>query len=204
MDSLIVTFCEDRRSWLIVIAGTLGLCLVLVLPAVDEYLAVSVEKSDIADQLALAEESAQLLDGFEQRRAEQELVVADQLAKTLNEDNEAEYRDTIVKMVRETGCQLRRIQIAKPTFRDWGDGDTPLEGTLGKGIQPTGFKLERRQIMLSLAGPSASVRQLIESFEKQEMQVHVQAIDLRPQGDGRRVELSMELWYFTLKRPTPA
>lgn len=200
MDDLIVKFCEDRRSWLFVTAVTLGLCLVFVLPCVDEYVAVCSEKTEVADQLALAKESAELLPGLEKRRAEQIATVNMQLGKTLCEENEAEYRNSVVKMVRETGCQLRRLNIGSPTSRDWGLGDDPLEKITNKKLQPSGFQLERRQVSLSLVGPSAGVRRLIERLEEQDKQVYVQAIELKPgTGDGRRVELTMELWYFTLK-----
>jgi hypothetical protein len=201
MDDLIVKFCEDRRSWMFVIAGTLGMSLVFVMPCVDEYVAVCAEKTEIAEKLRLATEAAKLLAGFEQRRAEQLVVVQERLGKTLNDQNEAEYRNTIVKLVRDAGCQLRRLNIATPTSRVWGQADDPLEKSARKNLQPSGFQLERRQINLSLVGHSANVRQLLERLENEDKQVYVQAIDLKPgAGDGRRVELSMELWYFTLKR----
>lgn len=201
MDDLIVKFCEDRRSWLFVIAGTLGLCLVFALPCVDEYLAVCEDKTTVEEKLALAEESAQLLAGFEQRRSEQSTVIGEQRDKTLNEENEADYRNTVVKLVRDSGCQLRRLNIGTPNSREWLDGDDPLEKTPNKKLKPTGFQLERRQVSLSLVGTSASVRRLIDKFEQYDKQVHVEGIELKPLGtDGRSVELTMDLWYFTLAR----
>ena len=203
MDDLIVKVCEDRRSWLFVIVGTLLLGLVFVMPAVDEYIALCSEKSEITDKLASAEESARLLPGYEKRYAEQASAAEEQRNKTLHEGNEADFRNTVVKLVRDSGCQLRRLNVSSPKVREWGQADNPLENTFNRKLKPTGFQLERRQVTLSLAGTAASVRRLVETFEKQDKQVHVQALDLRPSaGDGSRVELSLELWYFTLVRKT--
>lgn len=203
MDDLIVKFCEDRRSWLFVTAGTLGVCLLFVLPCVDDYVAVCREESDIAAELSTASQSAELLPGFEQRRAKQMAVVAERLNGTLHEENEADYRNAIVKMVRDARCQLRRLNIGAPASRDWGNEDNPLQKAAPKNLQPSGFQLERRQVNLLLVGSPANVRLLIERMEKEDKLVHVHAMDLKPgAGDGRRVELSMELWYFTLTRPT--
>ncbi|QDU57128.1 hypothetical protein [Aeoliella mucimassa] len=203
MDDQIVIFCQDRRSWLIVIAGTLLLGLVFVLPEVDDYIALCNEKSEIAEKLALAEESARMLPGFETRYSEQTAKAEEQRNKTLNENNEAEFRNAIVKMVRDSGCQLRRLNVGSPVSREWGHDDDPLEKNFNRKLTPTTFQLERRQVTLSLAGPSNSVRRLIESFEQNDKQVHVQTLDLKPStGDGSRVELSLELWYFTLARKT--
>ncbi len=202
MDDLIVKLCEDRRSWLFVTAGTLGLCLVFVLPCVDEYLAVCAEIHDLKEELERADESAAALAGFEQRRVEQIVEVDQQLDKTLNEDNEAEYRNSMVRMVRSSGCQLRRLHIGSPIVRDWGHGDSPLDARSKKKLTPTGFRLERRQVNLVLVGPSANVRKLMNSIESEDKLLHVQALELKPSsGNGRGVELGMELWYFTLNRP---
>ena len=203
MDDLIVKFCEDRRSWLVVIAGTLALGLVLVLPEVDDYGAVCAEQSDLAEKLTAAHESAQQLPGFETRRAEQMELISERLGKTLTADNEPEFRNNLVMMVREAGCQLRRLNVGNAVARPWGEGDDPLERTYDNKLRATSFQLERRQVSLALVGPTANVRRLIERMEEQDTQVHVQSLDLKPEGgDGRRAELTMELWYFTLARPT--
>ncbi|WP_442481531.1 hypothetical protein [Aeoliella sp. SH292] len=202
MDDLIVKFCEDRRSWLFVIGGTLSLVLVFLMPEVDDYVAVCNEETEVAEKLASAEQAAAMLPAFETRHAKQAEVVAQSVARTLTADNEADYRNTIVTLVRETGCQLRRLNISAASVRDWGQQDNPLEKTYNKKLKPTGFLLERRQVSLSLAGPSASVRRLVEQFEQQDKEVYVEGLELKPDaGDGRRVELNMELWYYTLARP---
>lgn len=201
MDDTIVKFCEDRRSWLVVIAGTLTLVLVFVLPQVDDYVAVCREKTEVARELTLAQEAARLLPGYEQRYTEQSELLAEQLAETLTEENEAEYRSSLVKLIRDSGCQLRRLNISPAVIRDWGRDDDPLEKTYNKKLKPTGYQLQRRQVSLTLSGPTASVRRLIERFEQHDKQVHLQTLDLKPSaGNGRRVELTMELWYFTLER----
>lgn len=202
MDDLIVKFCENRRSWLFVVGGTLVLALVLVLPQVDEYLAVADEKSAVLKKLELAEESARLLPGYEQRVIEQSEIVTERLGNTLNQQNEADYRNAIVKLVRESGCQLRRLNVGVANLREWGQGDDPLEKTKNKSLAKTGFQLERRQVSLLLAGPSKNVQKLLERFEGYEKLVHVESLNIRPTSEaGRSVELSMELYYYTLSRP---
>lgn len=201
MDDLIVTFCEDRRSWLVVIGGTLLLGLLLVLPGVDEYVAVCAEKEETADKLALAEQAAAQVDTYEARVAEKRQKLEQQLNKTLHDENQTEYRNGMVKLVRESGCQLRRLTIGEPVSRKWGKEDEPLQKTFNKKLKPTGYQLHRRNVTLALSGPATNIRRLLDRFEKHETQVHLQKVDLRPRaGDGARVELTMDLWYFTLKR----
>lgn len=202
MDDLIVKFCEDRRSWLFVVGGTLALALVLVLPQVDEYVAATGEKNALVEKLALAEESARLLPSYEQRADEQSQIVTERIDSTLNQQNEAEYRNSIVKLVRESGCQLRRLNVSVASSREWGQDDDPLEKIKNKKLPNTGFQLECRQVSLLLAGSSNSVRKLMQRFEEHNKVVHVESLHMKPaSGNGRNVELSMELYYFTLNRP---
>lgn len=201
MDDLIVKFCEDRRSWLVVIAGTLLLGLLLVLPGVDDYVAVCAEKDETANQLARSEDSAAQVDTYEARVEEKNQELKQQLDKTLHEENVTEYRNSMVKLVRDSGFQLRRLAVGGASSRAWGEQDQPLEKTYNKKLTPTGYQLEKRNVNLSLTGPASNLRRLLDRFEKHETQVHLQRVDLRPSGgDGSRVELSMELWYFTLRR----
>ncbi|CAK9037525.1 Secretin OutD (General secretion pathway protein D) (Pectic enzymes secretion protein OutD) (Type II secretion system protein D) (T2SS protein D) [Durusdinium trenchii] len=139
--------------------------------------------------------AALLLPGFEKRYTERSEALAEQLAKTLTEENEAEYRNGLVKLVRDSGCQLRRLNVSPAIVREWGQDDNPLEKAYDKKLKPTGYQLERRQVSLTLSGPTDSVRRLIERFEKHDKQVHLQTLNLKPDGgNGRRVELTMEMW----------
>jgi len=201
MDDLIVKFCEDYRSWLFVIAGTLGLALVFVLPAVDDYAAVCEEKTDLTGQLAKAEKAAGQVRRYERKMEEKNAVVELARSKTVHQENRTEFRNAIVKMVRENGCQLRGWDIGNPVVRVWGEKDDPLARQPNKKTKSSGYQLEKRIAKLSLVGPSANVDRLLERFEQREEKVHVHGIELRPgRGNDRRVELSLELWYFTLAR----
>lgn len=201
MHNVVVTFCQDRRSWLFVVAGTLLLILLLLMPAVDDYGALCAEKSELADQLALAEKTVAQAPLYETRLAEKANQLAAARAKTLDESQLSDFRNALVKMVRDSGCQLVRLSIGNAQSQNWVEGDTPLVRNQAKKSRETGFQLEKRVVSLALAGTTTNIRRLMENMEKSGKLMHIEGVDLRPTGpEATRAELSLDLWYFALVR----
>ena len=73
------------------------------------------------------------------------------------------------------------------------------DGQAGRGA--SGFVLEWRPVSISLSGPSASLRSLLERIAAADMMMHAKSVEMYPSNPSRQsLTLDMELWYFTLAR----
>jgi len=200
-DSLIRRFCESRHRWPIVATATVLLALATVVPTVDDCFNKRNSRSDLADKLVLARRTAEELPKYEAQAA----AVAAELdaleARAVDEAGLAEFRSRLVELVRDSGCQIRRLDIAAPATRAWKQGDKALEEQpIGDGAV-TPFSLERRSVTLAVDGGMAAVQDLMSRLEQEQTlshphRVHLQAVA----SDGETVTLELELWLFALKR----
>lgn len=203
-DSLIRTFCESRHRWLIVATATVLVALATVVPTVDDCFNKRNSRNDLADKLVLARRTAEELPKYE---AEAAAVVAelDALeARAIDEADLAKFRSRLVDVVRESGCQIRRLDIAAPTVRAWKQGDQPLLEQPAEDGALTPFSLERRSVVLAVDGGMAEVQDLMARLEQEQTLSHPRRIHMQAVATGgETVTLELELWLFALKR-TPA
>lgn len=200
-DSLTRRFCESRHRWLIVAIATVLAALATVVPSVDDCFNKRSSRSDLAENLVRARNTARELPKLEATAA----AVGEQLAaleaRAVGDDGVAAYRSRLVDMVRESGCQIRRIEFAAPIARVWKQGDTALvEQPVGAGAN-TAFSLERRSVSLAIDGSMAAVNDLMARLEREQTishphRVHLQAVST----GGETVTLELELWLFSLRR----
>lgn len=194
-------FCDSPRRWLIVTAVTLVVALATVLPQVDQYQALIAEEEEQRTQLAEVERSADYLPKLRQRVNQTDEQLAALEAKTLTQEGVAEFRNELVNLVRESGCQVRRIGVGAVRTRKWHEKDYPLAEPRGNVGAETPFSLETRPVNLSVTGSMNEVRDLVGRVEKSGMMLHTRAIDLRPTGrDNHIVQVELELWCFALVR----
>lgn len=203
-DSLIRRFCESRHRWPIVATATLLVALATVVPTVDDCFNKRSSRSDLADKLVLARRTAEELPKYEAQAA----AVAAELdaleARAVDEADLAQFRSRLVDLVRESGCQIRRLDVAAPAVRAWKQGDKALEEQpIGDGAV-TPFSLERRSVILAVDGGMAAVQDLMLRLEQEQTLSHPRRVHLQAAAnEGETVTLELELWLFALKR-TPA
>lgn len=201
-DDLIRKFCESRYRWPIVAGATLLLGLVVLLPAVDDYFNKSNSHTALADNLALARQTAQDLPRFEAAVGKLTEKLSELEERAFDEEELGAYRNLIIDIVRKTDCQVRRIDVGGVVARPWRENDhlVAKEGTPpAEGNTP--FVLERRSVVLSVDGSMASIHQMLEQIDQENTLAHPHRLSVRSSGrNGTVVTVELELWLFTLKR----
>jgi hypothetical protein len=196
-------FCESKYRWLIVIAGTFGVGLVLVLPLVDAYSAGRDEKETLLAELESATQVAAGLEQFEIRVAEKSAQLEAIESRTVDENSVATLREKLLDLAKQTGCSIRRLSVGTPSSRPWVPGDDPITPSAdAKQKESTAkFALEWRPVSVSLSGPGAALQAMLERVAGSGMLMHAKSFEMYPSSPTRQsLTLDMELWYFTLVR----
>ena len=200
-DSLIRKFCESRYRWLIVATATLLVALAAVLPLVDDFFDKRTSRSDLASTLEEARRTAAQLPAFEKQVAEVRRQLTALEVRTVDESSLPQFRSRLVDLVRESGCQIRRIEVSLPAKRAWMNPDNPLAETQPTSGAATPFSLERRNVILAVDGAMTAVQDLLARLEKEQHLGHPRRLNMQPvSGSGETVTLELELWLFALSR----
>ncbi len=204
-ESLARKFCESPYRPLIVTIATVVLMLVAVLPMVDDYYNNKRSHTALVENLARASETVETLPMFQQRAEALGQRLAELDALSVNEKNVGDYRSRLVDLVRESGCQMRKIDVSKTTRRTWMEDDSPLVEKQPSGTEnkPTPFMLERRNVVLSVDGTTANVNTLLEKLQEESTFIHPRRLKFHSVGrDGNKVTMEVELWLFALAQKT--
>jgi hypothetical protein len=196
-------FCESPHRGLIVIAGTFIVGLVLILPLVDVYRADHSDKIALLAELDSARSVAAQLETTEREAAEKLAQLEGQEARTVDDESLATLRGKLVDLAKDTGCSIRRLSVGAASSRPWGAGEDPIAptATAKPGAATSGFMLEWRPVSVSLSGPSASLRSLLERIAASNMMMHAKSVEMFPSNPSRQsLTLDLELWYFNLAR----
>jgi hypothetical protein len=202
-NSPIRKFCESRYRWPIVATATALVALLTLVPAVDEYFDNRTSRSELADELVGAQQTAGALPKFEARMAEVGEQLQDLERRTVDEESVAGFRSRLVDLVRESGCQIRRIEIGAPTARPWTNSDDPLaEAQPSSGKEgATGFSLQRRIVSLGVDGTMTAIQDLLSRLEEEKSLSHPHRLQLQAgAAGGQTVMMELELWLFALAR----
>jgi hypothetical protein len=201
-DSLVRKFCESRHRWLIVATATGLVALAALLPMVDDFFDKRTSRSDISEELAAAKLTAESLPAYEKQTEAVQKELQSLEVRTVDEEGVARFRSKLVDVVRESGCQIRRIEVGIPTRRPWKEKDEPLaELAVPTAGAPTPFVLERRSVTLAVDGNLAAIQDFLGRLEKEQTlshprRLHMQAVS----AGGETVTLELELWLFALSR----
>lgn len=202
-DSLTRKFCESRYRWPIVATATTLLGLAAVLPQADDYFDKRNSRNELAEDLVRARETAQTLPQYEARVAEVIGQLESIELRTVDDERLTHFRNRIVELVRESGCQIRQFDVGAPTIRAWQQGDDPLKVNVesaGKA-DATPFVLERRCMTLAVDGPMTAVHELLNRLEQEQTLSHPHRLHLQgAAAAGDTVTLELELWLFALAR----
>lgn len=194
-------FCESRHRWLIVTGCTIVAAIVTVLPQVDQYLTLSADENQQVQLLEESQRTAEELPRFRTRVDETLGQLGKLEDRMLTEAAVADFRNHLIEIVRESGCQMRRLGVGNVQSRPWHADDDPIDTKTKNKSPQTSFTLEIRPVNLLVTGSTIEVRALLSRVESDGMVVHARNLDLRPAGGNRSVvQLDLELWYFSLER----
>ncbi|MGE0760528.1 MAG: hypothetical protein AB7F89_00310 [Pirellulaceae bacterium] len=113
---------------------------------------------------------------------------------------------TLQQLIRETGCEMRRLDISDPSSRAWTTNDSPTRRHLtGPPGQETPFLLVSRTAVLRMEGSMPNVYQFLSRVNQLEKFLHAKQIRLeRSQRNENAAELEMHLELFDLVRKNAA
>lgn len=202
-ESIVRRFCESPRRKLIVSIVTILLGVAILIPLVDEYFDKKESRRALTEELDNARQTAERLPSLEKQVAEVVGKLTTMEKRSVSEETVSAYRTRLVDMVRESSCQIRRLDVASPTRRSWKVGDNPLaDGNVSDSLgKATPFSLERRSIHLSVNGRTHDIYALLERLEKDDTLAHPERIELHSDGtNSETVTMELEMLLFALSR----
>jgi hypothetical protein len=202
-ESIVRRFCESPRRKLIVSIVTILLGVAIIIPLVDEYFDKKESRRALAEELDNARRTAEQLPSLEKRVAEVVGQLTALEVRSVSEETVSGYRTRLVDMVRESRCQIRRLDVATPTRRAWKEGDSPLaDGNTGASLgKATPFSLEQRSIHLSVNGRTHDIYALLEKLHEDTTLAHPERIELHSDGQkSETVTMDLEMLLFALSR----
>ena len=192
---------HPRRS-VAVITGTFLLGLGTILPLADEYRGLMDRNENLRNELQQSEAEATLLDRFEKRVELSQIELARLEEKTVSEERTNEFRGLVVEIVRNSGCQVRRIHVGATQSRPWMKKDSALKKrTIGNKKNETPYTLNSQSFVLEVTGTVTRLKNLLSELHEELNLAHTHSVMIRPMGqDGHEVEMQMELTLFDLER----
>lgn len=200
-DSLTRTFCESPYRRLIVATVTLLTGLAVVWPLVDDYFDKRASYVALREDLAEAEQTAAAIPRYQERTRELEVSLTALESRAVGEEQVGAYRNRIIEISRESGCQVRRIVISRPVIRPWRTVDDPTaDAAATTDAEMTPFALHRRSLILTVDGSMSELHGLIERIEEEKFLSHPHRLEMHgADRTGKQVTLELEVWLFDLQ-----
>ena len=203
IENLAERLAQSKHRWLIVTGVTLLIGLVSALPQVDLLLAERSERTSLQEELTQAEATAARLPDYERKLAEKQEQLGRLRQLVVDEPQLGALRTWLVEAARQSGCRVRRIDLAAPTSKPWNGNDNPLTpvaaGTATN--QKTLFQLQTRTVTLGVTGSSTEVFALLKAIDIDTRLKHANTIELKPTNESdHELQLDVTLWYFALVR----
>lgn len=196
-------FCEFKHRKLTVIAGTIIVGLLLVMPLVDSIRAGRDEREALLTELESAQSVASDIQSFETKVNDKLASLKSLEGRTVDDSSLPLLRSKLVDFAKDTTCSIRRLNVGGVSSRPWHSGQDPLATTPDRKANDanSNFMLEWRPVNLSLSGNSASLRSMVERLANSGMFMHIKSLEMYPASPKREsLTLEMEIWYFTLAR----
>jgi Tfp pilus assembly protein PilO len=197
---------HEKRP-LIVITLTFVTGLLVVMPAVEDYSAAKERSKTAREKLDEIKRQVQNLPQLQQTFERNKRQLKTLEAKAVTEKNVEQLRDTLAKLIRETGCTQRLLSIdTSPTLKTWMTNDSALgrKAYVDPGPE-TKYLLANRNAKLAIEGAMANVYQFMARVSQLDRFMHVKRVRLeRSARDENVTELEMEFELFDLTRKTVA
>jgi hypothetical protein len=153
--------------------------------------------------LTQAEATATRVPSFERKLSEKQEKLGGLRQLVVDESQLGALRTWLVEAARQSGCRVRRIDLAAPTSKPWSENDNPLASpsTGAADRQKTDFLLQTRTVAFSVTGSSTEVLALLKAIDADTRLKHANTIELRPTNQSdNELQLDLTLWYFALVR----
>ncbi len=178
VETILRQFLEHPKRKLIVIIVTAVIGLVLLWPAVDNYLAGAEKRaklnSEIAEANAKVEQSAQLTEQLAQRL--QSLAVVEKEA--MSKKNVEVFRDEVAELVRSIGGKNFKTNSQAEATRQTEFSE--YESTNGDSAKSgPRYEVVGRTLNLSVKGTQASIVELIDKIQAKNGMVQVQSFSMK-------------------------
>jgi Tfp pilus assembly protein PilO len=192
---------HEKRRW-IVITATFLTGVLIGLPAVEEYMAAGARMRDAQEKLTEAKRQLQHLPELKRLFDARKQELQGLEAKAVTPQEIANLHATLQQLIRETGCEMRRLDIGEPSTRAWMSSDSPTRrGKVGALGQETPFQLVSRTAVLRMEGTMTNLYRFLARVSQLDRFIHTRQVRLdRSQRNEEVTELEMQFELFDLVR----
>ena len=181
IETILRGFLEHRgRKW-IVTTVIFAIGLLVLWPLADEYVALGDQRrhkeSTLANTQAMVAKLTQVRAQAQQKRDH----LTELEGQVLNEANLQEYRQRVVQLIRDSGCQIRRINVGEAKNRPWFEKDQIHTRTKKRSRgKKTAFQLGTQGLSLSITGPLPGIKTLLRRLKEENKLVHTKSFAIHP------------------------
>ena len=203
-------FLDHPKRRTIVILITCGVAMLTVWPAVDKYCTLRKQEIELLGSLEEAQNAVSVAEQRQQMAAKYagELEALEQ--QGVSDDEIHRFKTEVTQMVRDAGCQLRKIDVPPALKRPWRNTDDPLTlkftGTAG-AAEETPYQLRSQQMNLTVVGEAPKVLKLLADLKKTKRLIHTDGFIMNParaafgpdQGAKNHLQVELKLVLFNLE-----
>ena len=200
MADLLYQLINHHARWWIVITGTGMIGLVLLWPAVDDYLAVKSVQDELNESLAKMKQGVDRLDHFANLVSQKKSALELLEAKAQSDKTVGQFRNRVVQLVRQSGCKMRRVRLGPPSWRRWRETDDPFtwKSVADAGAE-TQFDLRTQLLSISLTGSVKQISNFLTKIHQLDSFIHTMNLSLqRSHEGGKSAVLELDLLLLNL------
>jgi hypothetical protein len=202
IEKYLTRFLDNPHRRLFLISATFGIAVLILLPLADKYLAQMKKREQLALLLEDSQRVAAALDQYQTRADEAEALLAAAETRTVGPDELNAFRGTVVRMARDSRCQVRRINVGGVNVRRWKGPDSLQLGAAAESVAVgNDFTLTTQTLSLQVTGRLSDVKLMLGKLRDEGVVMHTKSFALRP-NDSQRDEiiLDMDLVLYSLQR----
>lgn len=188
-----------KRRWIVIIV-TAAISLLLVLPAVDNYSAEGSRFKILQADLARTQASVDQIGRYEKSLEEREAQLAQLDGQVFNPDAVEAYRNELVTLVRDMGCQMRRIRVGDPTLQ-MEFASRPGDGKDKEAKKnPASYDVYGQPLSLQVTGSLPRVIELLKRIHAREGLIQTQFFSLKKSEESPELtNLDLDLLLIDLR-----
>ncbi len=197
---------HPARHWGVV-AMILGLGLMVMLPAADDYGDSRKMRAELQKTVARQRHEVKDLDETKQEASAKLADLKQWQARAFSDDQLRSFRQEVEDWARKSGCQVRRIRLDPKAARTrpWRKGDS-LERTSGSSRRTNArnappYVLKSQPLSVSVSGPLEGVKDLLAQLHSARRLLQSKSLTINPSpGKATGVDLIIELELFDLTK----